>query len=605
MNTLDKLIKYYENSSSPDSQKATQKISGINNFNNVETSDRKLIINNKLEFWVHDKILNDNCNYFLTLIKNKTENKDANHSQKNDITNTETAKKRLKNKDIHNFELNLEIIDENKENKAHNILQKKKRNLYTRQNSKDFQTKIYKKIQNKNGGRTPYNTISLTDRSGNSNHLNDIKKQIWIRKRKNFLRIIKRNENGRNFLNKSSITADISKVKIKALKKRTLGLINTTTDYSSNKRIDNNKKKQCQNIKRNTNEFNKFVYEKKYVNTISNTNITKKIDGTKSYLVKNSLMIHNNKKLSINKNRNKMKINLSDINNKIKVNNKSVKNINSGINDYKNSNSFIKITRIYIDDMDEYELFFDILLWMYTKDIVKLKKITKNFKNLINILSLSHFLGMKKEFYNYLLIPLHNNFDINFFKTKSWSKNKISFYALEKIVPLLNENYTRVYALISWLKPINKSTKQISYNDKLIKDCLHSKQFFLVRNYIKKYKLIYSLTKEELIDLKNKFSYYLDCLDMEGIFDNYILSSKKLGCILCNNKFDSLYQIIEEKEKESEKNDKSINKNELISYKTMNGLYRAPKLKNNQLEIKPDMKQANNNQCKHLVVYNI
>jgi hypothetical protein len=78
-------------------------------------------------------------------------------------------------------------------------------------------------------------------------------------------------------------------------------------------------------------------------------------------------------------------------------------------------------------------------------------------------------------------------------------------YVLEKIIPQLNENYIRIYALISWLKPINKITKQISYNDKLIKECLQSKEFFLVRNYIKKYKLLYSLTKEELIDLKNKF----------------------------------------------------------------------------------------------------
>ena len=54
MNTLDKLIKYYEQSTK--TQKINQKLSGINNFNNVETSYRKLIINNKLEF-------QDNTNY--------------------------------------------------------------------------------------------------------------------------------------------------------------------------------------------------------------------------------------------------------------------------------------------------------------------------------------------------------------------------------------------------------------------------------------------------------------------------------------------------------------------------------------------------------------
>jgi hypothetical protein len=162
--------------------------------------------------------------------------------------------------------------------------------------------------------------------------------------------------------------------------------------------------------------------------------------------------------------------------------------------------------------------------------------------------------------------------------------------------------------LISWLKPINKNTKQISDNDNLIKECLHSKEFFLVRNYIKKYKLLYSLTKEELIDLKNKFSHFIDCLDMEGIFDNYILSSQKLECIRCNNKFVSLYQIIGEKEKDNkdnekynEQNDNNINKDDFISYKTMNGLYRTTKLKNNKLKISSDMNQVNSNQCRHLL----
>jgi len=603
MNTLDKLIKYYEQST--ESRKVNQKISGINNFNNVETSDRKLIINNKLEFWVHDKILNDNCNYFQTL------NKNENLSQNKDDLTTENVKKRVTStlhNGNHNLELNLEIINENKKDKIHNALQKGKRNIFTKQNSKDFNANIYKKIKNKNEG--PYNTISLTDRSGNSNHLNDIKK-ISIKKRKN-LRII---------INKSSITADISKIKtiMKGIKerKRALGLINTT-NYSINKRSDNNNKRKelkignhhNHHIKRNSNGGEKFFYEKKYINTISNINVSKKISLTKSYLGKSSIS-RNNNKLSINKNkdRNKMKMNTSDINNKAKIYNKSDKSINIIINnDYKNSNSFIKITKMYIDDINEYELFFDILLWMYTKDISKLKKITKNFQNLINILSLSYFLGMKKEFYNLLLAPIHKNFDINFFKTKFWTKNKISFYALEKIVPQLNENYIRIFALISWLKPINKNTKQISFNDKLIKECLHSKEFFLVRNYIKKYKLLYSLTKEELIGLKNKFNHFIDCLDMEGIFDNYIISSQKLECILCSNKFASLYQIIGEKEKDNEtndeQNDNNINKDYLISYKTMNGLYRETKLKNNQLKINSDMNQANSNQCKHLIVCN-
>jgi hypothetical protein len=40
----------------------------ICDFNNVETADRKLIINKKYQFWVHDDVLNYYCDYFVEFI---------------------------------------------------------------------------------------------------------------------------------------------------------------------------------------------------------------------------------------------------------------------------------------------------------------------------------------------------------------------------------------------------------------------------------------------------------------------------------------------------------------------------------------------------------
>lgn len=42
---------------------------GIKDFNNVETADRKLIINNKLELWVHDGALSAYSTYFENIFK--------------------------------------------------------------------------------------------------------------------------------------------------------------------------------------------------------------------------------------------------------------------------------------------------------------------------------------------------------------------------------------------------------------------------------------------------------------------------------------------------------------------------------------------------------
>ena len=103
---------------------------------------------------------------------------------------------------------------------------------------------------------------------------------------------------------------------------------------------------------------------------------------------------------------------------------------------------------------------------------------------------------------------------------------------------MINTNYLRIYALISWLKSIDIKTNEIIKNNETINNCFKSKDFFLVRNYMKKYKLINGLSKEELIDIKNNFEDYIDCLDMEGILNNYLFIP--LSCIICKKEFSSV-----------------------------------------------------------------
>ena len=98
---------------------------------------------------------------------------------------------------------------------------------------------------------------------------------------------------------------------------------------------------------------------------------------------------------------------------------------------------------------------------------------------------------------------------------------------------------------------VRKKPKEETINNEIIKDkevidkCLKSKDFFLVRNYMKKYKLISGLSKEELIDIKNTFEDYIDCLDMDGILNNYLFVS--LSCIVCKTDFSSVYDVLEHK----------------------------------------------------------
>jgi hypothetical protein len=211
----------------------------------------------------------------------------------------------------------------------------------------------------------------------------------------------------------------------------------------------------------------------------------------------------------------------------------------------------IKITKISLPNKSESDLFFEILLWMYTKDKTKLKKFTKNFEILLNLLSLGIYLKMKKEYFQVLLSNLKIKWDKELFTIPLWTRDKFSFHVLEKIIPLISTSYLRIYSLISWLKSIDLITNKIIKDKEVINKCLRSKDFFLVRNYIKRYKLMYNLSKEELVNLRNDFGEYIDCLDMDGLLNNYLFIP--LSCVICKNNFNSVYQVLNNKICKNEK----------------------------------------------------
>ena len=418
-NSLDQLIGYYEHPSE-ESQLSTLKISyGLSDFNNVETADRKLIINDKLEFWVHDYVLNSYCDYFKINIQTGP--------QKN-------------------------IYNNNNHPNPNNI------------NIKEF----------KEFDDEPKDIITEEPET-NSTNTNTIYSK-FILKNTNF-----RIENTRN----------------------------NNNIYKRDNAINKENKDNKDNIRKETNLYRKYKD------------------------------IRNNK----------------DNNSKGKKANQETKEIKEFLEALNESKSVIKeeiqVTKINIPNENESELFFEVLLWMYTKDKTKLKKFTKNFEMLLHLLSLGIFLKMKKEYFQVLLSNMKIVWDKKLFSIPLWTRDKFSFHVLEKIVPLINTNYLRIYSLISWLKSIDLKTNKIIKDKEKVNTCLRSKDFFLVRNYIKKYKLMYNLSKEELIDLKNNFEEYIDCLDLDGILNTYLFIP--LTCVICKKNFSSAYEVLSNKSCNNEK----------------------------------------------------
>ena len=432
-NSLDQLIGYYEHSSAESQISILKESYSISDFNNVETADRKLIINNKLEFWVHDNVLNTYCDYFKISIESEHPKKNPYHYQSCG-KNLTSQKNYISIKEFDFFE---------EESSKRNKTEESNNNININNN---------------------INSNNINNNNINNNNINN------------------------NFYSKYILKN--SNTNIKSYKAS-----------NTQKNINKEKPKEIINIK------DESKIKRKNSDNINKSNID----------------IKENKEMK----------ELLDI-----INTSETTTIKDDIKD-------IKITRINIPNKKESDLFFEVLLWMYTKDKTKLKKFCKNFESLLHLLSLGIFLKMKKEYFYVLLSNLKIIWDKKLFDNPLWTRDKFSFHVLEKIIPLINSNYLRIYALISWLKSIDIKTNEIIKDKDTINNCLKSKDFFLVRNYMKKYKLINGLAKEELIDIKNNFEEYIDCLDMDGILNNYLFIP--LTCVICKKEFSSVYEVLEHK----------------------------------------------------------
>lgn len=138
VNSLDQLIGYYEHSSAESQISILKESYGLSDFNNVETADRKLIINNKLEFWVHDYVLNTYCDYFKSNLETERLKKNPyyqtygknNTNQKNNASVKEfnlfddEPTKRNKTEEKNNINNNINNV-----NKFENVLESQINNL--------------------------------------------------------------------------------------------------------------------------------------------------------------------------------------------------------------------------------------------------------------------------------------------------------------------------------------------------------------------------------------------------------------------------------------------------------------------------------------------
>ena len=198
-----------------------------------------------------------------------------------------------------------------------------------------------------------------------------------------------------------------------------------------------------------------------------------------------------------------------------------------------------KIIKTYIN-IPQSEFFFDILTWMYSQDKERLIMIADEPDNFLGVLNLGIFLELKESFFNIILNNCEVKLDLNLINNNLWSRFCFNFEVLLKLLEFMNEKdyLLKISALLSWLKydskiKIKNNIFEEDINNREL-ELLTSKEYFLVKDYIKNNHLIYNLKLNELYEIKNNYSHLIPILDFGFLFEKFIEKNNyKILCKIC------------------------------------------------------------------------
>lgn len=220
-----------------------------------------------------------------------------------------------------------------------------------------------------------------------------------------------------------------------------------------------------------------------------------------------------------------------------------------------------KIIKTYIN-IPHSEFFFDILTWIYSKDIKRLSFIADDQESYLSILSLGVFLGLKHEFFSSIVNACEMKLDEELINSELWSRFQFPFEVLTSLIELMpkESNSLKFFALISWLKEDKRNKRSYNFGkteegeeeyedvDYSELDLLTCDDFFKVKDYIKEKKICQTLDINDLIRFRNEFPKLLPILDYSYIIDKYVENSKvKISCRICRLQGNDLKIFTEKK----------------------------------------------------------
>lgn len=154
------------------------------------------------------------------------------------------------------------------------------------------------------------------------------------------------------------------------------------------------------------------------------------------------------------------------------INSQTNKSSNNNNNE-KLINKQISLTKLSVPIIDNNSytdtLFFDVLLWIYTKDFKKIKKYTQHFKHFTRIIVLASYLKLRGKFIEGLLSKVEFKWeDLDNYNDVYWSREHFNFEILEKISSNINcKNCTKIVFMLSWIQNFNNKANNENINNNL------------------------------------------------------------------------------------------------------------------------------------------
>ena len=198
-----------------------------------------------------------------------------------------------------------------------------------------------------------------------------------------------------------------------------------------------------------------------------------------------------------------------------------------------------KIKKTYIT-IPFSDYFFDVLTWIYSKDIKRLSLIADDQESYLSILSLGVFLGLSQEFFSSIIDTCEMKLDSNLIKSELWSRFQFPFEVLSSLIALMpKDNFSlKFFALVSWLKEEkNKNLEECDDYEGIDAgelDLLTCDDFFKIKEYIKEKKICEYLSIEDLTLFKKEYPKLIPILDYSYIINKFVENSKtKISCRIC------------------------------------------------------------------------